>query len=460
MNKVLLILLAVIFCACEQPTKPKNHVYFAGEIVNPTSDYVVLYRKDKIVDSAKIDASNHFVFNLEEIDEGLHHFDHSPELQYVYLEEGDSILVRLNTVAFDESLVFSGTNDEVNNFLIEMFLNYEDEEMYVYSLYKLSPQEFTLKIDSLRNQKIEELENLTNRTQLSEKAGNMAKAAVDYASFVYKEKYPFYHKKYTGEETIHDLKDDFYSHRQFLSTNTDELVYFRPYYDYMKYHLGNLSYKECSRKCEDKFNSANSFILLNKQKINLIDSLVNHEELKNNLYRSVAMDVLLSEHPTNKECDDFIEDFKKRSTNEAHHHEIVDLYSGIKKLQPNNPLPDLELVSFEGNLSNLKSIAKNSHTVFYFWSAVQKRHLKSVLAQVNKLKETHPNTNFVGISLMTTKEQWQAMIKEHQLNEQQQFWAMDMQEARNKLVIDGLNKCIIVKDTLIENGFANLYTSL
>ena len=461
MSKHLLFILILVLASCnEQKSSLTNGVYFAGEIVNPTSDYVVLYRKDKVVDSAKLNEENQFAFELKNIEEGLHHFDHAPELQYVYFEKGDSLLVRLNTAAFDESLVFSGTSGDVNNFLIEMFLNHEDEEHFVYSLYKLHPKEFEYKIDSLHQQKINELSNLTENRDLSENALAMAKASIDYTSFLYKEKYPFYHKKYTGEDTFHKLGAGFYKHREVKPVNYEELVYFRPYYDYMIYHFGNLSYMACADECGGFNQTKQAYLHLNKHKLQLVDSIVKNQELRNNLFRNIVVDVLLREHMANSECDSFIEKFKSLSTNETHHEEINHLYSGIKNLQPNKLIPELTLTSFNDDQISLKEIAKSNHTVFYFWSGGQKKHFKNVTKHIEKLKKEHPKKQFVGICVMTSKEQWSSILNENGLAKENQYWAVDMDEVRNKLVVSGLNKCLIVNDTLIENGFANLYTSL
>jgi len=135
MKRYLLYFILGFLVSCEQKKETEDIVYFAGEIVNPTNDYVVLYKDDTVLDSAKLDSNNRFSFTLNTIDEGLHHFNHTPQFQYVYLEKGDSLIIRLNTVAFDESLVFSG---------------------------QLKPEAFSLKIDSLRKQKLNELKSLEN----------------------------------------------------------------------------------------------------------------------------------------------------------------------------------------------------------------------------------------------------------------------------------------------------------
>lgn len=459
MKKLLLIFSLFIVVSCGiTAEKESEGVYFAGEIVNPTSNHVVLYKNDVVVDSALLDDDNHFVFHLDTVDQGLHHFDHSPELQYVFLEPGDSLILRLNTVAFDESLVFSGTNGDVNNFLVEMFLNYEDEEQYVYSLYKSPPLVFSDKIDSLRSLKLQELNDLKEANNLTNEAFGMAKASIDYNSFIYKEKYPFYHKKYTGEETIHKLDGLFYDYRNEVNVSHEDLVYFRPYYDYMKYHFGNLSYMSCAKNCGMHTHKPSDYLHLNRHKLNLIDSVVKQEQLRNNLFRSVAMDVLLKEHSINRECKEFIKDYETLSTNKKHHEEVRYVYDGISNLQPDKEVPQLELLGYDNEPVALKKVLGKGKTVVYFWSGGQKRHFKNVSKHIRELKQRDENIHFVGVCLQTSKSQWQDIVKESGLDAENQFWSADFDEVRNKLILDGLNKCIITKDSLIENGFAYLHS--
>ncbi len=459
MERALLYLTFCFLASCAHKPDTGNTVYFAGEIVNPTSDYVVLYKNDVVVDSAKLDTSNRFSFSLENIEEGLHHFDHTPELQYVYLEKGDSLIIRLNTVAFDESLVFSGSNEEVNNFLLEMFLNYEDEEQLVYSYYALDPEKFSGKIDSLRLQKLEELNTLNIDKTISKGAFDMAKASIDYNSYIYKEKYPFIHKKKSGEETIHRLDSSFYDYRKNLNINLKELTYFRPYYNYVNNRFGNLSYMVCAQNCGmEKKMSSKDHLHLNKHKMHLIDSLVKEEHLRNNLFRNVAMDYLLKVHEVNNECNQFIDKFQELSENEAHIAEINHLYNGIKALQPKESIPDLAILSVEGDTVHMKDISKNNHTVFYFWTGDQKRHFRNVLRHVKKLEKQHPEYLYVGINLRTSEDKWLSMLNEQAIDKKLQYRSFDFGEIQESLIINNLSKCVITKDTVIVDAFANVFT--
>lgn len=460
MHKILLLYITVIFIGCAEQSRTPEVVYFAGEIVNPTSDYIVLYKNEVVVDSAKLDKDNLFSFTIENVEEGLHHFDHAPELQYIYLEQGDSILIRLNTMAFDESLVFSGSNEDVNNFMIEMFLNYEDEEHLINSYYKLAPETFSVKIDSLRNQKLVELNTLSLEEGLSDKAFAMAKASIDYNSYLYKEKYPFYHKKKTGEDAFHKLDVSFYDYRNNLDINNKDMVYFRPYYDFMIHHFGNLSYMTCMKKCGmDSHLAKKNHLHLNRHKMILIDSMVQEKNLRDNLFRNVTMDYLLKVHEVSKDCDTFISDFKNLSENQYHKEEITSLYQGIQNLQANQQVPELLIENSNGVEMSLKEIAEIENTVFYFWTATQKRHFKNVIKHVKRLQQSHPEYNYVGINLKTGKSQWLAMIKDYELDLANQYWGSDFQNIQESLIVDGLNKCVITKDGRIEDAFAHLYKS-
>ena len=460
MNRFLLSLFCISFFACSENSKECPSIILSGEIVNPTSDFVVLFKNDAVIDSAQLNDQNHFTFNLQGLEEGLYHFDHNPEQQYVYLREGDSMLIRLNTLEFDESLVFSGRGSDINNFLVEMFLAHEEEEMMVCDLYRMHPEQFSHKIDSLRLVKIKHLEELVSENDFTEKELAMAKASIDYRSFLYKEKYPFYHKKRTGDETIHELEDSFYSYRKNVDLNEHTLTYFRPYFDFMKHHFGNLAYIACMEDCGGKTKGVvENHLHFNKHILRLVDSLVQEPEIRNNLFRNVTMDYLLKEHNTNKECGIFIDKFNALSTNDAHKEEIGYLYNGIRNLQPNMSLPNLEVWNADNEKINIKNISKDKKTVFYFWTATQRRHFRNVLRHVSKLKEKHPDHQFVGISLKTNQPQWLKILEEYKLDKYSQFRGDDFEKVQTAMIVDGLNKCIIAKDTLIVDAFANLYRS-
>src|SRR5690606_31317962 len=167
----------------------------------------------------------------DSVSAGLYHFDHSPEYAYVYLEQGDSLQVRLNTIDFDESLAFSGIGEEANNFLVELFLSNEEDQKTVNSYYALAPENFARKVDSLASLKKADLNNFISQFPVSQNFQEIATASINYNAYAFKEKYPFIHRRRVHEKSIPQLPANFYGYRKKINYNNRTLAYYRPYYD-------------------------------------------------------------------------------------------------------------------------------------------------------------------------------------------------------------------------------------
>jgi hypothetical protein len=138
----------------------------------------------------------------------------------------------------------------------------------------------------------------------------------------------------------------------------------------------------CSHDCDIKKDVVRNQLHFNKHKLHLIDSLVNEKELKDNLFRYVAFDYLLKVHDSEKNNDEFIEGFRNLSNNNRHMNEINALYKGIKNIQPNKKIPNVPVSDFDGNQITLPEIAKNTKTVFYFWSGTDRMHFENIQRRI------------------------------------------------------------------------------
>ena len=132
---------------CDQNSS--SDIFFGGKILKPTDSQVLLYGDESLIDSIQIQPNGTFLKQLDSLSGGLYNFIHKPEFQYILLEKGDSLLVRINTIDFDESLVFSGRGAAKNNFLIDVFLQVEKDYESIYKQYQKTPNLFKNHIDSL-----------------------------------------------------------------------------------------------------------------------------------------------------------------------------------------------------------------------------------------------------------------------------------------------------------------------
>ncbi len=459
-NRYPFLLLILLFSACGNREKQPVHTYFGGEIVNPTTEYVVLFKGEEAIDSARLNDDNRFEIKLDSLEDGLYHFTHMPEMQYVYLESGDSLQIRLNTVAFDESLIFSGRGEAINNFQLELFLEAEKEEQLIRQFYtQLEPAAFTEKLDSLSTAKLNQLDLLKVEEGLTDAAYDLALASIQYQNWFYKEGYPYWHRKASDDKTLHNLPEDFYDYRGEVSYNNPRLTFLRPYYDFMIYHIGNLAYMGCRKNCDTDIDNLSSQLHFNRHQLALIDSLVPEKELRDNLFRTVAFNYLLK-HDTEENFETFMEDFHQRSANNRHLGEIERLSEGIRNLRPDHPLPELKVVDIEDNRMFLSEIPHSGQeVVFYFWSGPEVRHLRNISLRVRELKERHPEYRFVGICLRTEPEQWRNLIGNFSLDPQDQYLAENFEEFAHTLIVYNPYKSIIAKDGIIIDGFANLNSS-
>ncbi len=460
MSKPIFCVFLFVLVGCGKGEKKSQNAFFAGEIVNPTSEYVVLFKGDVALDSAKLDGQNRFSFTMDSISEGLYHFNHEPELQYVYLEKGDSLMIRLNTLYFDESLIFSGKGEEINNFLLDLFLANEEEASLIRTFYRLNAVDFVDKIDSLKQIRLDALTELNKESALSEKKEKIGRASVVYNYNTYKEEYPFKHLKFTGENVFDKLPENFYNYRSDLTFNDKDLTYLRPYYQFMNNHVGNLSYMTCTHDCAIKKGMVRNPLHFNMHKLQLIDSLVKEKDLRDNLFRYVAFNYLLNVNDAEENNEKFIESFHKLSDNNRHMQEIDALYEGIKNIQPHKEIPDVAVYDLDGNTISLRDIAGEKKTVFYFWSGSNRNHFEHIKRRVAQLTAENPEYRFVGINIRTPEAVWKGLLETSDLDQQMQYRATDFDALTKALVIDRLNKCIIIDDGRIVNAFADVYGPL
>ena len=449
-------LLTILVVSCNsQDEKPIS--YFGGEIINPNSPYVFLYKNDVLLDSAALDENNRFLMPLNDIEEGLYHFEHDPEYQYIFIEKGDSILIRLNTYDFDESLVFTGKGAAKNNFLIEMFLVGEDEERLVYNYYKSGVEDFKRRMDSLLAMKVEQYENLITDYDLSENAKNITKASIDYAHYTSMEIYPYMHKKHNNLDDTPELTGDFYGYRKLLDDSDERLSYFRPYFKYMVAKTNNLSYVYCTTNRGDDSVAIEKTLQHHVHKLHIADSLVDDAVLRGNLHRNTAYSYLLEDHhPQNNKT--FVKRFNMFSENDEHTEEINQLYRSKQELKPGKRLPNLYLVDANGTRIEIKNIYDTRNKVYYFWSTSQKNHIKIINKKVKALQDKYPSYQFVGININNSQEMWLKHVKAYRLCTDNQFRTEDFTELSEKLILNDLNKVIItLKDGTIIDAFANIY---
>jgi hypothetical protein len=452
-NTLLVVASLISVIGCTSDSKDKaSHTYFGGEIVNPKSHKVTIYKDTLFIDSVILDAKNRFLYKFgDEFKPGLYRFSHW-ENQVAYIEEGDSLLFRVNTMEFDESISFSGFGASKNNLLIDFFLMNEEENDNLGVYYQRSPEDFTYTLDSLRNIRMKKWERFLEKREPSLGFEKVARTSIFYDNFERKEAYPFSHYGKDKLGFIKSLPADFYRFRESVKINDEDLYSSYSMQRYLIRHLDHLAYLKYGH---DKPYDYNSYIH-NAHEMDIIDSLITSPLIKDRLLRRAALSVIANNNDI-EEVERIYERFNKYAKSERLRASMKRRYDNYTITAAGNKIPDQLLVDSEGRINSITANV-NATTVLYFWSFNNKQHMDDSHRKIAELRSKYPEIDFLGINTDKDPLRWSNTIKQQNFPVVNEFQFMDTRKALRELSIYVPHKVIIVdKYSRILNSHANLY---
>ena len=439
------LLLFFILVGCKESNSDCSAcAYFGGEINNPTADYVTLrYSKSKFADTLFLDDNNRFIQKIENLNPGIYFFSHGGEYQMFLLEPNDSIMFRLNTADFDESLVYSGNGAKKNNWIIRSFLENEQKARKLSDYFRMEPQAFHSMIETKRVAAHERLTEYLDSNPESDQFIQLAKGQIDYGHFALKEIYPFGYFGNNKMVHIKDLPEDFYSFRSKVDFNSTELSEVYAYSRYLFSFFDNIAVNEYYKHHDFHESFDRESLLHNLSKLKLIDSVIENEQIKNNLLKFTTRNFINGCNNLDH-VNIMLSDYLNRCADDDSKKEMTDLAEAISKIQPGRKLPNIELVDAMNNTHNILDLIDET-TVIYFWSSNYKRHLKNVQRRVLQLKEQHPKIKFVAININTdNKSHWKKTLENAAFDLNSEYRFKDASYSRKAYVINSVNKVILV----------------
>ena len=279
--KTFLIFSILNLIGCQDDIDKKNKpVWFGGEIINPKSDQVLLYLKG-FQDTLKL-TENHFLVSYDSLPPNIYRFRHGPEVQWVFLEPGDSVILRLNTMEFDESLTFSGIGSDKNNFLIDYFLEREKHSFnpsYLTTLYENEFIEFYDSCYSARNKILNDF--LNSNEEVSEYSKKILSAFVKFPFYTTKEFYPYNFTYSHKLDTFYKPHSpNFYDHREKVDLNDKDMQDLDPFFQYVQYYLYNATLEIIHKDSKELNDMIYEYA---KERLNLITDKISNEKLRDTL---------------------------------------------------------------------------------------------------------------------------------------------------------------------------------
>lgn len=438
----------------------EDFAYIGGEIVNPKNDKVILYNnKGKVTDTFDLDDNNRFIHKITNLQAGLYSIRHGGEYQMVLLEPNDSIMFRLNTFDFDESLVFTGKGAKKNNYLIQTYIDNEKEAKKLNLYAQKEPEIFNKFVEERRQNRLNEFYAFLEQNDESPFFKSVIEANINYSTFADKEIYPFAY--FGNNKLIHikDLPENFYAYRSTIDYNANHLNNFFSYNRFLFAHFDNLALRAFYKNnaYHSKFNRHS--IAYNKSKLNLIDSLVSDETIKNNLLKYKTRDFISHNH-SEAEAQEILAFYLDKSTNEEDKTYMKDLVASMKQLRQGNPLPNLTVVNYNNEESLLAEII-HKPTIIYFWTSNRKEQYRNSHYKVRELKNKFPQMDFVSVNINDNDDEfWKNIINQYHFPTTCEYKFKDSKKALQTLALNYLNKAIIVDDRgHILHPNANIYSS-
>lgn len=449
---------SLLVFSCKSSTH-KDHAFFGGEIINPSNNYVTLGNAFEDKDTIYLDKNNRFLHKIVDLNPGLYSFTHGGEYQTILIEPNDSLLFRLNTNDFDESLVYTGIGSKKNNYLIKSFLDDEKESKEFRKISHLEPEVFAKHMIDLKQQKLLHFEEFLAKKPSSDLFKSIVKSSIDYNYYCYHEMFPFGY--YGNNKLIHfkDLPEGFYDYRKDTELNNERLSKLPIYNRFLFWHFNNVALKQYYR---DGSHQAFDRMALdyNIEKLKLIDSTITSESIKNYLLKHTTKDFVLNTDD-NDATNKIIDYYLKKSTNPKDKTYLKELVEASNKLRSGNTLPDSKIIDFNGASLQLSSLISDSPTVIYCWSTNFKMHSRNSHYKINELKAEFPEVNFIAINFNDNNlHYWKKTIKSLNFPYKNEFMFSNPSEATEKYVITFSHKIFVVNENMeIVNSNISLFST-
>ena len=418
-----------------------NSTYFGGKIINPKSNCIILFENEIPLDTFYLDKNNTFLGEIPSLHEGLFNFKHGNEQQYIYLQPKDSLLIRLNTWNFDETLVFSGKGAERNNLLIDSFLESERERRIFFQYYDLSPTEFSAKVSQVEKVKLDRYNDyINNHPEESDKFNDILKTALTFPLYSKVENYPLAHSAKINHDEHSVINKDFYKHREYISLDNDSLMFFYAYRDYVLSNLYN------------KVNSLGYDLNSDEFTVNLLKEIsaeLNDENSRNSMLRKIFIRHFYWKS-SRKINENIVNTYFDLTTNLEDKKLMLNLTTDVKKIEEGELLNDFKIIDYNKSHKSIRRLIKNKKSVLYFWNPefIGKDFIAS---KIQYLSEKYPDLEFIGVRIYDDNKE-----RIFKLDIKSQYYLESNSKANSFLTSQLPRTILINKKGIVVNSYASL----
>lgn len=448
MRVSIFLVLIALFCSCD--SRNKNSTKIGGQIISPLSDKITLLKDGKVIDSIFLSPNGKFKYEFDLTDEGVFFFRHQQETQMLYLKPGDSLVMRINTVEFDESLTFGGDSSKENNFLIDHFLENEKNNQLILSYYKIDSSEFITKSDSILNERLKSLEKLEQQENLTPLFKDIAFKTISVEYFDMRERYAFLIRKYFPEKATL-INDSYFAYRTKVDFDDKSMMNHFGYLRFLDNYFKNQSTMDCPPITEDRYCwNLNSYHNL-KKRITLVLDKLDDEVLKFRFFnRFISREIILA--TTEEDIKDALEVAKSLNFTEDKREYLTRLANFQTTFLVNKNIGHLKLHDLNGESVQINEVLQGKPSVIHVWSSNSPNFYNARFSQIKDLEKKYPEVNFIGINIdFQNPNAWKKVVSNLELNSNQ--FQVIGQDHNKDLYANYLNKVLFIDaDAIVKQG--------
>jgi peroxiredoxin len=335
---------------------------------------------------------------------------------------------------------------------MESYLKNESDKEKMFDVYDYDVSKFNSNTDSTYKSNKKSYNIHKNDIKWSKEFDAFAKASLDFNYYCKKELYPVIHKLRTAEDVFEKLPNHYYDYRKNIDFNNVELSTYSPFVIYLSHLLNNVG----AVKYHNHFSDVDMALTTNINKLNIADTLIKNEKVKNSILNNIAFSYLLEDqNMVNNQK--FLESYRKFSTDNSKKNEILKIENAIQLLIAGNQLPEVSLVDKDGLTVSSNSIIKKN-TVLFFYTKEALTHLAAAHKKVLAFKSKYPDYQFIAINLDKDQKEWLELLSNYKFEGIQEYRCANFENIKNKWAITKIHRALVLDENgKIKNAFTNLF---
>jgi peroxiredoxin len=256
----------------------------------------------------------------------------------------------------------------------------------------------------------------------------------------------------TAEDVFEKLPNQYYNYRKNINFNNVELSTYSPFVMYLSHLLNNVG----AVKYHNHFSDVDMALTTYVNKLNIADTLIKNEKVKNSILNNIAFSYLLEDqNMVNNQK--FLESYRKFSTDTSKKNEILKIGNAIQLLIAGNQLPEVSLIDKEEITVSSNSFVKKK-TVLFFYTKEALTHLAAAHKKVLAFKSKYPDYQFIAINLDKGQDEWVDLLSNYKFEGIQEYRCANFEDIKNKWAITKIHRAMILNENgKIKNAFTNLF---